>query len=72
MKPWEIEATLERLEGYGWIAPDPKGSFDKKGNPKAYLVNKVVHELHRSTAEKERQRRLAVSEALATLSQSRG
>lgn len=68
MKPWEIKATLERLEGFNWIAPDAATGLNADGLPKAYFVNPEVHQQYREQAAIERQRRAEVAATMAELS----
>lgn len=68
MKPWELEQTLDRLEAYNWIRPEP-GKVNEKGKPSAYLVNTGVHERFAQHAEQERERRAAVVELMKEIGQ---
>ncbi len=62
MKPWEIEAVLDRLESYGWILPEEMSRFNDRGKPVAYSVNCRVHQMYSKQAEKEKKRRQEVHE----------
>ena len=67
LKPWEMEETLDRLEAFGWIFPDP-GHLNEKGKPAAYRVNPGVHKRFKEHAEAERERRKEVAALMAELS----
>lgn len=67
LKPWEIKAALERLEGFNWIIPE-KQSFNTDGIASAYAVNPRIHKLFTEQKEKERTRRAEVTAAMAELS----
>ena len=66
LKPWELEETLDRLEAFSWIFPQP-GHLDEKGKPAAYLVNPGVHTRFTEQAERERERRKEVTAMIADL-----
>jgi hypothetical protein len=68
LKPWELEETLDRLEAFGWIFPQP-GHLNEKGKPAAYLVNPGVHTRFNEQAERERERRKEVTAMMADLKQ---
>lgn len=67
LKPWELEETLDRLEAFGWLFPEP-GHLNEKGKPAAYRVNPGVHERFKAHAETERERRKEVAAMMAELS----
>lgn len=67
LKPWELEETLDRLEAFGWIFPDP-GHLNEKGKPAAYRVNPGVHKRFKEYAEVEKERRKEVAAMMAELS----
>jgi|GEM_PF-1396289 len=66
LKPWELEETLDRLEAFSWIFPQP-GHLNEKGKPAAYLVNPGVHTRFNEQAERERERRKEVTAMMADL-----
>jgi len=66
LKPWELEETLDRLEAFGWLFPDP-GKLNEKGKPVAYLVNPGVHIRFTDYAVKERERRKEITEVMQEL-----
>jgi hypothetical protein len=66
LKPWELEETLDRLEAFGWIFPQP-GHLNEKGKPGAYLVNPGIHKRFNEQAERERERRKEVTAMMADL-----
>lgn len=66
MKHWERAEMLDRLEGYGWIAPEPD-KVNEHGRPVVYTVNPLVHELFERQAERERARRAEVAQMLNEL-----
>ena len=68
LKPWELEGTLDRLEAFGWIFPEPL-NFNEKGKPAAYRVNPGVHTRFNEQAERERERRKEVTAMMADLKQ---
>lgn len=70
LKEWEKEDLLDRLDGFGWIAPDPSAGLNERGRPSAYLVNQEVHRLHAAKAAAERERRRKVAEAINELKAS--
>ncbi|MHA7809254.1 MAG: DUF3987 domain-containing protein [Marinobacter adhaerens] len=66
LKPWEMEETLDRLEAFGWIFPDPM-KLNERGRPAAYWVNPGVHSRFTEYATKERERRREVTEMMKDL-----
>tara|TARA_R110000851_G_scaffold333531_1_gene514861 strand:- start:41210 stop:43840 length:2631 start_codon:yes stop_codon:yes gene_type:complete len=66
LKPWEIEETLDRLEAFAWIFPEP-GKLNEKGKPAAYLVNPGIHVRFNEQAKRERARRKEVAAMLADI-----
>lgn len=66
LKPWEMEETLDRLEAFGWIFPDPV-KLNERGRPAAYWVNPGVHSRFTEYATKERERRREVTEMMKEL-----
>jgi hypothetical protein len=68
LKPWELEETLDRLEAFGWILPEPL-NLNEKGKPAAYLVNRGIHTRFAEQAERERERRKEVTAMMADLKQ---
>lgn len=66
LKPWDQDETLDRLEAFGWIEPEP-GRINDKGRPSAYLVNPSVHERFKAMAEEEKERRREVAAMIAEL-----
>jgi len=68
LKPWELEGTLDRLEAFGWIFPEPL-NFNEKGKPAAYRVNPGIHARFAEQAERERERRKEVTAMMADLKQ---
>jgi hypothetical protein len=66
MKPWELDETLDRLEAFGWIFPEPR-RVNERGRPSAYLVAPEVHSRFSARAEQERQRRAEVVELIREL-----
>lgn len=70
LTPWEIDAVVDRLEAYGWIAPEPYCKPNERGRPSAYVVNPEVHSRFADHAEIERNRRAEVAEMMAELKQT--
>lgn len=66
MKQWEIQATLDRLEGFNWITPDNR-TLNINGTATAYIVNERVHELYNEQKQREQARRAEIAEAMAEL-----
>jgi hypothetical protein len=65
-KSWELESALDRLEGYGWLTPEP-GKLNERGRPAAYAVTPEVHARFTVQAEQERERRREAAEVLREL-----
>lgn len=59
-KPWELDGAMNRLEGFGWITPEP-GKINERGRPAGYTVNPEVHQRFTEQAVQERQRRADVA-----------
>lgn len=66
MKQWEIQAILDRLEGFNWITPDNR-TLNINGTATAYIVNERVHELYNEQKQREQARRAEIAEAMAEL-----
>ena len=65
-KPWEMDEALDRLEGYGWLTPEP-GKLNERGRPAAYTVTPEVHTRFAVHAEQERERRKEAAQIMREL-----
>lgn len=65
-RPWELDEALDRLEGYGWLTPEP-GKLNERGRPAAYIITPEVHTRFTVHAEQERERRKEAAQVMREL-----
>lgn len=65
-KPWELDETMQRLESFGWLLPEP-GKVNERGKPSAYVVNPLIHERFREVAAREKERRVEITKLMGEL-----